>query len=78
MPRGDGTGPRGTGPVTGKGAGSGTGASGGAGRGRMGGKGLGPNGDCVCPACGTHTPHERGVPCLQQKCPQCGSAMVRA
>ena len=82
MPRGDGTGPTGMGPMTGKGgrgAGAGQGAgAGGGGRDRMGGRGAGPAGECVCPQCGTKAPHDRGVPCLQQKCPQCGTPMVRA
>jgi len=91
MPRGDGTGPTGKGPMTGKGgrggrgAGAGTGAgagrgigAGGGGRGRMGGKGLGPAGECVCPQCGTRAPHERGIPCYEQKCPKCNIPMTRA
>lgn len=84
MPRGDGTGPTGAGPGTGRGIGqgagqgSGRGAGQGSGRGRMGGRGLGIGGECLCPQCGTRAPHERGVPCAQQKCPQCGTAMVRA
>jgi hypothetical protein len=32
---------------------------------------------CVCPACGTKTPHERGIPCTQMNCPQCGQPLVR-
>jgi hypothetical protein len=75
MPRGDGTGPTGAGPMTG-GGGMGRGAGGG-GRGKGGGRGLGPSGDCVCPKCGKRTPHERGVACSEQKCPECGTAMVR-
>jgi hypothetical protein len=73
MPRGDGTGPTGQGPVPGGGAGWG-----GPGRGRRGGRALGPGGECLCPKCGTKTPHELGTPCFEQKCPQCGSAMTRA
>jgi len=46
-------------------------------RGRMGGKGLGPGGECVCPKCGHKVPHQRGVPCFQRKCPECGSFMAR-
>jgi hypothetical protein len=70
MPRGDGTGPTGAGPMTGRGTGAG-------GRGRMGGRGLGPEGECLCPQCGERAPHERGIPCYEQKCPKCGTAMVR-
>lgn len=32
---------------------------------------------CVCPQCGQQAPHERGVPCMQQRCTQCGAAMTR-
>ena len=31
--------------------------------------GQGPEGDCVCPKCGYKKPHQRGVPCLELKCP---------
>jgi len=41
-------------------------------------KGLGPQGKCVCPDCGTEIAHQRGIPCYEQKCPECGSTMVRA
>ena len=68
MPRGDGTGPSGQGPGTGRGMG-------GSGTGR--GFGAGPDGYCVCPACGEKVPHQRGVPCYGLKCPKCGAAMVR-
>jgi hypothetical protein len=47
------------------------------GRRRMGGFGFGPGGNCVCPSCGAISPHQRGVPCFQQKCPKCGSPMTR-
>ncbi len=52
--------------------------SGRGGRGRMGGRGLGPDGDCVCPQCGQRLPHQRGIPCFEQKCPKCGIPMTRA
>lgn len=45
--------------------------------GRMGGRALGPEGECVCPRCGTTLPHEVGVPCNQRYCPKCGTRMVR-
>ncbi len=91
MPRGDGTGPKGQGPKTGRGmkgrdmnAGSGKGAGRGKGAGsdrigRMGGTkaGAGPGGQCVCPSCGAITAHKAGVPCYQIKCPKCGNTMAR-
>lgn len=40
--------------------------------------GLGPGGECVCPDCGHKIPHQRGTPCSQQDCPECGSKMIRA
>jgi predicted Fe-Mo cluster-binding NifX family protein len=51
---------------------------GGQGRGRFAGT-IAPRagGTCVCPKCGNHEPHERGVPCLQKQCPKCGTAMTR-
>ena len=42
-----------------------------------GGFGLGPSGKCVCPKCGHEITHTRGTPCFQQKCPKCGTQMVR-
>jgi hypothetical protein len=72
MPRGDGTG-----PVGGGGAGTGRGGGGAGGGGRGGGFAMGPGGSCVCPNCGKTAPHQRGVPCYQQKCPSCGAAMTR-
>jgi len=37
----------------------------------------GPGGDCVCPQCGFKVEHQRGVPCVSRKCPQCGTFMIR-
>ncbi|HOP86646.1 MAG TPA: hypothetical protein PLM71_04010 [Syntrophorhabdaceae bacterium] len=59
-------------------AGMGRRLAGSGGRGRMGGRGLGPGGECVCPQCGTRTPHQQGIPCYEQKCPNCSTPMVRA
>jgi len=75
MPRGDGTGPPGGGGV-GKGRGIGRGGGGG---GRMGGNqpGAGPSGECVCPNCGTHLPHQARNPCYNLNCPKCGTKMAR-
>jgi len=50
----------------------------GQGRGRMGGPlAGGAGGTCLCPKCGHREPHERGVPCVQRRCPKCDSAMTR-
>ncbi|MDY0096055.1 MAG: hypothetical protein RBT80_25440 [Candidatus Vecturithrix sp.] len=78
MPRGDGTGPTGQGPRTGRGGGQGGGDRGG-GRGRMGGNsaGAGLGGECFCPMCGATMPHQRGVPCNVLICPKCGARMTR-
>jgi len=38
---------------------------------------AGPNGHCVCPQCGQQEPHQRGVPCIERRCPNCGAAMIR-
>jgi uncharacterized protein len=56
------------------------------GRGRNGGRGrqkgpfaAGPGGFCVCtnPDCGEKITHQPGLSCYQQKCPKCGSPMIR-
>jgi len=44
----------------------------GAGRG-----GLGSGGSCVCLRCGARQPHLQGMPCLEQRCPECGAALMR-
>ena len=60
-----------------KGGGAGRGGGRGEGRGRMGGTGRGVGGECVCPSCGKKTPHKRGAPCNELRCPECGTAMTR-
>lgn len=80
MPRGDGTGPLGQGPRTGRGMGGGGGIGrGGAGRGMGGGNrpGSGPVGNCVCPSCGAKVSHQRGISCYSINCPKCGNKMAR-
>ena len=72
MPRGDGTGPRGEGPGTGRGMGKTAG-----GQGRRFGYTPGPGGNCICPECGEKSAHQQGHPCFDQKCPKCGTLMIR-
>ncbi len=77
MGRGGGGGMGRGGGGMGQGGGGGRG-QGGRGRGRKAGPlAGGPLGYCVCPSCGHRVPHERGVPCMGQKCPNCNAPMVR-
>ena len=62
---------------SGRGGGRGQGRGRGMGRGLKGGAGLGAEGFCICPKCGQRTVHRPGVPCLEERCPSCGVAMVR-
>jgi hypothetical protein len=69
-----------TGNGQGRGQGQGAGAGSGGGRGAgygKGGGGMGAGGSCLCPKCGRRSLHRQGVPCLQERCPDCGVAMVR-
>jgi predicted DNA-binding protein (UPF0251 family) len=79
MPGGDMTGPSGQGPMTGRGMGRAVGRASGQGAGMGGGRGRGFGGPsmCKCTKCGTEVAHVRGQPCVKQKCPKCGSMMVR-
>jgi hypothetical protein len=38
---------------------------------------MGPGGDCICPKCGSRKPHRDGVPCQQERCPDCGAKLLR-
>ncbi|MFP4005165.1 MAG: hypothetical protein ACLFUR_00400 [Candidatus Hadarchaeia archaeon] len=49
------------------------------GRGRgKGGQGRGGGGTtvCVCPNCGHEENHQKGVPCFEKTCPECGTNLV--
>ncbi len=70
MPNGDGTGP--VSGTQGKGQGKRMGNSGGSK-----GKFAGSEGNCICPACGKMITHQRGVPCSETECPDCGVKMKR-
>jgi len=61
---------------SGNGIGRGLGRGGGRGR-QPGGYGLGPEGECFCPKCNTTVPHQRGIPCYEQKCSKCGNPLTR-
>jgi predicted DNA-binding protein (UPF0251 family) len=39
--------------------------------------GMGAGGFCVCPKCNEKVPHKAGMPCKDEKCPKCGSRMMR-
>lgn len=32
---------------------------------------------CICPKCGHQAPHQQGMPCMDQQCPDCGETMTR-
>lgn len=69
---------QGQGQGMGQGSGQGMG-QGSAGRGRRGGVlAGGPAGASVCPKCGHQQTHERGRPCVEQACPQCGTSLVKS
>ena len=40
-------------------------------------RGMGRGGACICPKCGYEKPHQRGIPCQEEHCPECGAKMLR-
>ena len=38
---------------------------------------MGKGGECICPKCNTSVPHQRGVPCQDERCSKCGAKMLR-
>ena len=50
----------------------------GRGKGGRGGMGAGPPRVCKCHQCGYETPKTRGVPCRNDKCPECGAPLCGA
>jgi hypothetical protein len=41
------------------------------------GAGMGAAGACICPSCGRRQAHQPGLPCIDERCPNCGTALVR-
>ncbi|MBD3224702.1 MAG: ferredoxin [Caldithrix sp.] len=38
---------------------------------------MGSGGRCLCPRCAYTKNHERGRPCQDQRCPECGAKLLR-
>ena len=38
---------------------------------------MGAGGSCICPKCGEEIPHRSGIPCQEERCPECGAKMLR-
>jgi len=38
---------------------------------------MGAEGYCICPKCGEKTAHNRGIPCQEEHCQNCGSKLLR-
>ena len=39
--------------------------------------GMGSGGYCICPKCDYRIPHRSGVPCQEERCPNCGVKLMR-
>lgn len=38
---------------------------------------MGIDGYCICPKCGAKTPHQRSIPCQEERCVKCGVKLLR-
>ncbi len=38
---------------------------------------MGRGGTCICPKCNTTVLHRHGVPCQEERCPECNAKMLR-
>ena len=38
---------------------------------------LGAEGECICPRCEKRFAHRRGIPCQQERCPDCNAKLLR-
>ena len=38
---------------------------------------MGEGGFCLCPKCGERIEHKQGIPCQEERCPECGTKMLR-
>jgi hypothetical protein len=38
---------------------------------------MGGGGFCICPKCDFKMPHKNGVPCQDERCPNCNAKLLR-
>jgi len=38
---------------------------------------MGSGGYCICTKCNYKSAHNRGVPCQEERCPDCGTKLMR-
>jgi hypothetical protein len=38
---------------------------------------MSEGGFCLCPKCGERIEHKQGIPCQEERCPECGTKMLR-